>query len=73
MKKYYQERYEKAKIALQIAEIGFKRFVELMNDGIQECSQKDLPGIEHELSLACEVMKDLRDDVESAEELIKED
>ena len=70
---YYQERYEKAKIALQIAEIGFKRFVELMNDGLQECAQKDLPGIEQELYLACEVMKDFRDELERAEELIKED
>ena len=72
MKGYYKERYEKTKIALQIAEIGFKSFVGLMNEGLQKCSSEDVLGIANELSLACEVMKDLRDDLEQAEEMIKE-
>lgn len=70
---YSKERYAKAKLALQFAEDGFKNFVKLIGDAIKECNNNDLPGLVEELSLACEVMEDLRDDLERAEDMIKED
>ena len=70
---YYQQQYVKAKINLQYAVEGYKNTVKRLADLLSDQhSVKDIPGIIEELNTAGEVVQEAMDDVDRAEEYLKE-